>query len=487
MKATLNPFLIALLAGMQIVLTACSKDNSNTSKQSQHSAEDAHANENAASQPNRVSISPAVRKNLGITFVQVERRRIQSTLRVPGSFEYEPSARREYRAAVPGRIEIMVNQFDHVEPDDVLYTVDSSEWRRLQQSLTQIDSEINRLTVQLETYGPLFEAHETHEESLQHSVEVWQERLAQLESVREAGGGRNEQLTSARASLASARSELTSVHENHALLRAEQKKTSADIKAARSQFEFLIGSASVVTSIPPEQLLATIQGQQTIRPLWATINKIEVRAVEPGVVEAFGTTSGSWANEETAVLTVVQPDRLRFRGSGLQSDLGVLTAGLPASIVPPVPTSSGRAVPLNESMHGSLTLGLSAQPNERTIDLFVTPDELLPWAKPGVSAQIEIVTDENAAPELSIPLAAVQRDGLTPVIFRRSPDNPNETIRMEADLGMDDGRWVELLSGVREGDEIVLDGAFQLMLATSGSIQKGGHFHADGTFHEGED
>ena len=51
---------------------------------------------------------------------------------------------------------------------------------------------------------------------------------------------------------------------------------------------------------------------------------------------------------------------------------------------------------------------------------------------------------------------------------------------------MDDGRWVALLSGVRDGDEVVLDGAFQLMLATSGSIQKGGHFHSDGTFHEGE-
>jgi len=25
------------------------------------------------------------------------------------------------------------------------------------------------------------------------------------------------------------------------------------------------------------------------------------------------------------------------------------------------------------------------------------------------------------------------------------------------------------------------------MLATSGSIQKGGHFHSDGTYHEGED
>ena len=115
------------------------------------------------------------------------------------------------------------------------------------------------------------------------------------------------------------------------------------------------------------------------------------------------------------------------------------------------------------------------------------PDELRPWARPGVSAQLEIVTDATAAPALAIPLAAVQRDGLTPVIFRRNPKNPNEAVRMEADLGEDDGRWVALLSGVRDGDEVVLDGAFQLMLGTSGTSQKGGHFHPDGTFHEGED
>ena len=45
---------------------------------------------------NRVSIPPAVRDNLGITFATVERRRIQDTLRVPGRFEYLPTATRAY-------------------------------------------------------------------------------------------------------------------------------------------------------------------------------------------------------------------------------------------------------------------------------------------------------------------------------------------------------------------------------------------------------
>ena len=52
-------------------------------------------------------------------------------------------------------------------------------------------------------------------------------------------------------------------------------------------------------------------------------------------------------------------------------------------------------------------------------------------------------------------------------------------------MGVDDGRWVVIHSGVGLGDEVVLDGAYELKLATarSGTAQQGGHFHADGTFH----
>ena len=75
------------------------------------------------------------------------------------------------------------------------------------------------------------------------------------------------------------------------------------------------------------------------------------------------------------------------------------------------------------------------------------------------------------------------RDGATPIIFRRDPKNPDKVIRLEADLGTDDGRWIVVKSGVKEGDEIVVAGNFQLLLATSGSAAKGGHFHSDGTFH----
>jgi hypothetical protein len=118
----------------------------------------------------------------------------------------------------------------------------------------------------------------------------------------------------------------------------------------------------------------------------------------------------------------------------------------------------------------------------RTIDLLVTPETLAPWARAGVAGSLEI-TLEGGSEELAIPLGCVVRDGTQAMIFRRDPKNPDKAIRLDADLGVDDGRWVTVLSGVREGDEIVVTGNYQLMLAMGGSAPKGGHFHSDGTWH----
>jgi hypothetical protein len=105
--------------------------------------------------------------------------------------------------------------------------------------------------------------------------------------------------------------------------------------------------------------------------------------------------------------------------------------------------------------------------------------------RPGVSAFLEVVIDSSTGPALAIPRSAIVKDGITHVFFRRDPQDPNKAIRVEADMGVDDGRWVVINSGVAKGDEVVLDGAYELKLATaqSDTTQQGGHFHADGAFH----
>src|SRR5690606_15735214 len=138
-------------------------------------------------------------------------RRVEQTLRVPGRFEYLPTARREYRTAVPGRVELLVEQFDRVDAGQPLYRLDSPSWREMQQQLADAEAQIERLDARLETFEPLLAAHQQHEDSLHESVAVWNERVEQLQSVREAGGGRVDEFAQARASLASTRADLADV------------------------------------------------------------------------------------------------------------------------------------------------------------------------------------------------------------------------------------------------------------------------------------
>ncbi|MFK7959871.1 MAG: efflux RND transporter periplasmic adaptor subunit [Phycisphaerales bacterium] len=484
LMATIAALAASSMAGS---LAGCGRTGDAPDAHTSGHAAETMADETLAS-GDRIDIPPAVRSNLGISFVRVERRPIERTLRVPGQFELQPTARREYRTMLPGRVELAVRQFDTVTKDQLLYRIDAPAWREHQQKLVEADAAIERHTTRLETYPPLRAAHERHEASLVESIGVWTERVEQLRTVRDAGGGGASDFAEARSALAAARAELADVQEKKAELDAARAETIAELDAGRARRTFLIDSATAITGMPPAELLASTGADEHGHaiPRWKGVDTIEVLASRSGVVESLGLTNGAWADEKTAVLTITRPGEVRFHAEGLQSDLGVLRDGLAARIVPPTPTTTGRGISLDQTMAGTLRMGLTGDAAARTVDLYVTPDERLEWARPGVAAQLEIVTDGTAAAELAIPLAALQLDGLNPVIFRRDPKNPNVALRLEADLGPDDGRWVSLLSGVREGDEIVLDGAFQLMLATSGSVQKGGHFHADGTYHEGE-
>ena len=435
-----------------------------------------HAQNTSALPTNRIAIPQAVRSNLGITFATVERRNLKDILRAPGTFEYLPSAQREYRTVLPGRITLHVEQFEHINAGTLLYTIDSPEWRELQQALAGFSANVQQLNAKMEMYSPILLAHEQHEYIVKVNVKLWEERIQKVEELEKTGGGSLRDFTAARAAYAIARAELAEIREKDAELEASYAENIALLRAAKSTLKIALDSAASLLEVPLPQ---------SNPEWWKEITTVEVRASQNGIVASVPMTNGAWAEEHKLVLDVVQPEKLRFHASGLQSDLGVLRDGLQVQIVPPTPTSSGNAVKLQNTMHGILQLGLSGDATDRTIDLYVTPTTLASWARPGVTAQLEITTKATRDAELSIPLAAVQQDGLLPIIFKRALDNPNEAIRIEADLGMNDGRWVAVLSGLTDGDEIVLDGGFQLMLATSGSVQQGGHFHADGTFHEG--
>lgn len=452
-------------------------------------APESKASDAAPAPTNRVDINASVRQNLGITFARVESRNVARTLRVPGRFELLPTARREYRAAASGTVEVLVQQYQPVTTGTPLYRLDSPRWREMQKELADAEASVKLAQAGVDSIDPMLVAHENHHTEIQKAVDLWTARVATLEQLQAAGGARGDEVAQAKAALASSRSELAETLEKEAELLARKAETAAQLDAATSRLAFLYEAASSLVGVTAADLRSP-SASDASTPRWRTINGIEVRALTPGVVENLSVVSGGVIDQHAHILSTVQPDQVRFRAVGLQSDLPRLADGQQASVEAAQTmkgTDSGESA---LRFTGTLMLAPTADAERRTLELVLTPavgTSAPPWAKAGVSAFLEVVTSGGGREELAIPLKCVARDGTAAIIFRRDPADPNKAIRMEADLGLDDGRWVVIKSGVGEGNEIVLDGVYQLMVATSGSITKGGHFHPDGTFHEGND
>jgi membrane fusion protein (multidrug efflux system) len=223
-----------------------------------------------------------------------------------------------------------------------------------------------------------------------------------------------------------------------------------------------------------DELTAENAGQ----PLWRGVSGVSIAAPLAGVVVAVMASEGAWVDAGEPLFEVVDIARLRLRAVALQGDLERL-AGV----------SSGEILaPGGQLAEASVALAPRADAEHRLIEVLASFEAgRLVHARPGVSARLRIVLDPRAEPVLAIPLACVIRDGLDRVVFRRDPNNADKVIRVAADLGREDGYWVEVRSGIGPGDEVVQAGIYELKLTGAGKAGKAGHFHADGTWHEGSD
>ena len=463
MKLPMRYVLLALLA----LLASCQREPADL-----HDDHD-HDHDHEASPSDRIATPPQVRQNLGITFVRAERRRVAATLRVPGQFEQVPGTLHEYRTPVAGRITLATAPLQAVQKGDVLYSIDAPAWREAQRELGELAATITVTQARVDAMQPLREAHERHEQSLRAALAIATERLAQLTTLQQDVGGQANELAAVRLKQAELRAEIAEVEEKDAELAATAAEQLASLAASKDRFALMMASAATLAGRSMAELTSQTEGV----PAWRQIDTLAVRANASGIVDLVPVASGAQIDAHGLVVAVRDPKQLRFFARGLQSDLSRLRDGLPARVLWAAADASEPAAT------GTLQIGTSADPQARTVALFVTALTVPENARPGLAGYLEVETASGGATEVAIPSACVLTDGLQRVLFRRDPRNPDQVIRAEADCGLDDGRWLEIKSGLAEGDEIVLAGAYELMLASSGAAPKGGHFHADGTFH----
>jgi len=402
-----------------------------------------------------VAVPYAVRQNLGITFASVERRQVQDTLRVPGAFELLPGARHEYHALLAGHVRLAVTQFQEVQKGDLLFSLDSPDWRRVQHEAVEAEGEIK----------------------IAHAaLEVAKTRLAEARTSATLANERVRKLASVNVRKADLEAEAAALNSSLLRLQAEIDASTAAHEEAHEHYHSRLNTLASIASIPVEELLVPDAHGEAA---WRAITALEVRAKAAGVVEDISVNEGAWVEANVHTVTVLDPAALRFQGKAPQSALGVLRDGMPCRIVPPQ-----GGLDAAEGIAGTMQVGLTAHGEDRTIPVFVKPDTVASWSKAGVTAYLEIPR-EGADAELAIPTASLVQEGLDTIFFRRNPKDPDRVLPVKADLGPSDGRWVVVRSGVKEGDEVVLDGAYALKLSGGANqAPEGYHYHADGQLHK---
>lgn len=210
---------------------------------------------------------------------------------------------------------------------------------------------------------------------------------------------------------------------------------------------------------------------------------VTVRAAKDGMIESLRAKDGQWLETGAAVIETVRTRDLRFKALVSASDALKLKDGMPAK--------AGKNF-------GRIKTGVGD--DSGLVPVYVLFDTLAD-AIAGERVYAECVTDQAETPHLAVPSKSIVTIGVQSVVFVRDAHNPECFTPTHVTTGLSGGGWTAISipssahdthhsSCISHGHhiEVVTEGAYELKLAHSQSSEAkpAGHFHADGTFHEGE-
>lgn len=197
---------------------------------------------------------------------------------------------------------------------------------------------------------------------------------------------------------------------------------------------------------------------------------VTVRAATEGMVESLVAQDGAWLETGAAAVQTVRTHDLRFKALVAASDALKLRNGMSAKV---------------GEHHGRLRIGVGDDTG--IVPIYVLFDNGV-HALAGERSRAECVTDDTEEPHIAVPSRCIVSVGLQPTVFVRDPHNAERFIATPVVPGASGGGWTAV-EGLPSGHcEIVSEGSYELKLAlpSAGDSKSAGHFHADGTFHEGE-
>jgi membrane fusion protein, heavy metal efflux system len=202
---------------------------------------------------------------------------------------------------------------------------------------------------------------------------------------------------------------------------------------------------------------------------------IELRSPIAGtIISQSGAAVGEYITPEKAVFTLLDAATVFIEAHVSEASVKRLGATKAASYE--VPGETGRLVPITGDGAGRLVfVGIQVEAATRTVPLIYEAKNPESRLRVGQSVNLFVETD-RAEDTLAIPTAAIVEEDGRPIAFVQLGGETFE--KRDLTLGIRDGNWVQVLSGITPGERVVITGAYSVRLASvSSAIPAHGHVH----------
>ncbi len=420
-----------------------------------------------ASQPTgSVHVDAETAKRLGIKVEPATPQRLAVGIHTTGQIESLPNQKVEVTAPVVGTVvELLVKPGDKVSIGQVVAVLSSSELGNMRvESLSkraEAESDLQKAQADLnlaqQNYQRYLQIAAANIEQARTEVKVATEQYERDRELFSAGALPRRQMLESLAHLTEGKSLLTKANSRTEVLDAENKlkRAQSDVEVAQSRVR--LSSAAYEARLKQLGTIANEQGLVTVTaPISGTVVDREITLHQTVTVEAASKPLMTILNARTvwATANIYEKDLSQVK---IGQRVNVKVASLPNRIF------SGRITVIGSVVEGETRV----VPVKAELD---NSDGLL---KPGMFAELEVLTDLSPNAVLVIPSSAVVDANGKKIVYVQNGDNYQSA---DVTLGQTSGDLVEIKSGLFDGDLVVNQRATELYAQSL----RGGNKHSEG-------
>ena len=398
-----------------------------------------------------IQVDADTAKRLGIKVEPVKSQRLAVGIKTTGQIETLPNKQVEVTTPISGTqvVELLVEPGATVtagQPVAILTAADLVELRvNSQEKRAEAQADLQQAQANLrlaqQNYQRYVQIAAAEIAQAQSQVDFAQEKSDKDRVLLAKGAIPRRQALESQTQLAEAKAGLTAANSRRDVIEAEAELKRAQASVTVAQSRLRLSGTAYQTRLQQLGTKANAQGQVTVT---APISgRVADREVTPG--QAFEDAGGK-------LMTIVNDSRVYATANIYEKDLNKVKNGQPVSVkVASVPnrTFTGRIAVIGSVVEGET----------RVVPVKAQIDNSSGVLKPGMFAELNVLTDRTPKAILAIPNAAVvDTNGKQSVYVQ----NGNAYQAVEVTLGQTSGDMVEVKSGLFEGDLIVTQRAPQL-------------------------